>query len=113
MARHLNGFGASKEEVVEARMFTIQAVMPSPIKGRFALPEVKNPFIVRYNVATFGQQFKGTFVTRLSPKARGSIIRNTNSWIINKTSRSGIMGLTKKGNKMLHKSVDESKELED
>lgn len=106
MARHLNGFQASKEEVVEAGISTVQLVMPTPIKGSLAIKEATIPFVPKYNVATFGTRFAGTFVTKLEPATRGFLIRNINSKLINMTSRAGIISLTKTGSKNINKMVE-------
>ncbi|NVN18051.1 hypothetical protein GUA46_06845 [Muricauda sp. HICW] len=69
--RHLTGFVATPKEEFNAGMNTFLTFTPSPLKSfRVAGPKL--------NVSTFGKTFKGTFLTKLSPRTRGDIIIYSN-----------------------------------
>ena len=68
-AMHLNRDGASPKEVLNSGLNTITTIFPSPIKMGL---------VSKFNVATFGSTFEGTFLTKLAPATRGTIIRYTN-----------------------------------
>jgi hypothetical protein len=72
--QHLNRDGADPKEVERAGLNTITTFFPSPVEFESAL-------FSRFNVATFGSRFKGSFLTRLAPATRGTVIRMTNKAI--------------------------------
>jgi len=103
-ARHLNGFGASPQEVVESGINTIYFITPSPIKGRFSIaPSLAGKF----NVATFGSTFKGTFLTKLTPATRGAIIVRINKILTSYTKRSKFIRYAKKGARKVNEEINQ------
>ncbi|MNF86260.1 hypothetical protein D3C84_686920 [compost metagenome] len=103
-ARHLNGFGASPQEVVESGINTIYLITPSPIKGRFSsAPSLASKF----NVATFGSTFKGTFLTKLAPATRGAIMVRINKILTSYTKRSKFIRYSKKGARKVNEEINQ------
>lgn len=91
-ARHLNGFGADPKEVLNSGLNTIMLITPSPIKGmpsQKTFSSIATPSLInKFNVATFGSIFKGTFLTKLEPATRGTVIVKANELLTFFTSRS-------------------------
>jgi hypothetical protein len=71
-AMHLNRDGADPKEVLNSGMNTITTFMPTPLKAGL---------VPKFNVATFGSTFKGTFLTKLTPATRGTVITYSNKLI--------------------------------
>lgn len=105
-ARHLNDMGADKQEVMGSGLNTIMLITPSPIKGSlFGMKYSASPpsLLSKFNVATFGSTFKGTFLTKLSPATRGQVIVITNKISTFFTSR----GMFLTYNNSLSKKINE------
>lgn len=70
---HLNGKFANRNELESSGLNTFLLVTPTPLKN--------TTMISKFNVATFGTAFKGTFLTKLAPATRGVVIKSTNKVI--------------------------------
>lgn len=109
--RHLNRDVADPKEVINAGLNTLYLITPSPIKGmpsKKIFSSVPTPSLInKFNVSTFGSTFKGTFLTRLAPATRGSVIVTTNKALTFFTSRSMFTTYTKVGAKKVEKKINE------
>ncbi|OXA91081.1 RHS repeat domain-containing protein [Flavobacterium hercynium] len=90
---HLNREGASPQEVLNSGVNTITTIFPSPLKVGL---------VSKFNVATFGSAFKGTFITKLAPATRGAIIRYTNK-ALTQINTKNFITITKAGAKKIEK----------
>ena len=70
-SRHLNNIGADPKEQFNSGMNTFMTFFPRPLKGMRLTGS-------KFNVATFGSTFKGTFLTKLKAGTRGLVIKLTN-----------------------------------
>ena len=70
-ARHLNNIGADPKEQFNSGLNTFTTFFPSPLTAMRLTGS-------RFNVATFGSTFKGTFLTKLKAGTRGLVIKLTN-----------------------------------
>lgn len=87
---HLNRDGADPNEVLNSGLNTIMLITPTPIKGSlFGVKYSAAPpsLVSKFNVASFGSTFKGTFLTKLAPATRGTVIVKMNQVLTFVTSR--------------------------
>lgn len=102
---HLNRNGADPKEVLNAGLNTIMLITPTPIKGSVFGVKYSAPpqsLVSKFNVASFGSTFKGTFLTKLEPATRGTVIVNTNKFLTFFTSRSMFITSSKSVSKKIN-----------